>query len=86
MTDRPVPARIRPEAQTPSQESINAAWAAYYQAQAQQPVVTRPAKRTMHGLHAVLTFATCGLWLPVWLLAWILNELHPANRAKVEYR
>jgi len=79
MTGRPVP--------TPSQESINAAaWAAYYQAQAQQPVVTRPAKRTMHGLHAVLTFATCGLWLPVWLLAWILNELHPANRAKVEYR
>lgn len=50
------------------------------------PVVTRPAKRTHHGLHAVITLATCGVWLPVWMIAWAMNSWHPANRAKVEWK
>lgn len=26
-----------------------------------------------HGLHAVLTLVTCGLWAPVWFLVWVLT-------------
>ena len=28
---------------------------------------------TNHGLHLVLTFLTCGMWLPVWLIIVIAN-------------
>jgi hypothetical protein len=50
------------------------------------PVLMRPAKRTAHGVHAILTAATCGMWFPVWMFAWAMNSWHPANQAKVEYR
>ena len=26
-----------------------------------------------HGLHFTLTFFTCGLWLPIWILLWMLH-------------
>lgn len=36
----------------------------------QQNVVKAPFK---HGLHLVLDVVTCGLWLPIHLIAWALH-------------
>lgn len=26
-----------------------------------------------HGLHAIISLFTCGLWLPVWFIVWVLS-------------
>jgi hypothetical protein len=59
----------------------------YYQPIYHQPVpvAVRHEKPFPHGLHLIITLASCGIWLPVWLLAWALHAAHPANRAKVQY-
>ena len=28
-----------------------------------------------HMIHFVLTLLTCGLWLPVWVMLWLLSRL-----------
>jgi predicted RNA-binding Zn-ribbon protein involved in translation (DUF1610 family) len=28
-----------------------------------------------HGIHLLLTVLTCGLWLPVWILAWLIHAM-----------
>jgi len=27
-----------------------------------------------HGLHVILTVATCGLWSPMWLMHWVIRK------------
>lgn len=49
------------------------------------PVVVRPAQKFPHGIHVVLTLLSCGLWLPVYALHYLLHVMHPASKAKVEY-
>lgn len=31
-------------------------------------------RRCNHVLHATLTLLTCGLWAPVWLVAWLVDR------------
>lgn len=44
-----------------------------------QPVVAQPQRKTHHGMHAMMTVCTGGLWAPVWLAIWL------SNRAKVRH-
>lgn len=29
-----------------------------------------------HGMHAMISLFTCGLWLPIWFLAWLFSRKH----------
>ncbi|MDG4783265.1 hypothetical protein O7614_26750 [Micromonospora sp. WMMD961] len=29
-----------------------------------------------HGMHAMITLFTCGLWAPVWVIAWLFSRKH----------
>ncbi|SCG79481.1 hypothetical protein [Micromonospora humi] len=31
---------------------------------------------TRHGVHALISLFTCGAWLPVWFLVWVLTKKH----------
>lgn len=31
---------------------------------------------TRHGMHALISLFTCGAWLPVWFLVWLLTKKH----------
>ncbi|MEV0428921.1 hypothetical protein [Micromonospora sp. NPDC050495] len=31
---------------------------------------------TRHGMHAMISLFTCGLWLPVWFCAWLFTRKH----------
>ena len=33
-------------------------------------------RRCNHVLHAALTLFTCGLWAPVWFVAWLVSRQH----------
>lgn len=33
-----------------------------------------PPHPTNHVLHALLTFFTCGMWAPVWIICWAVNQ------------
>lgn len=33
-------------------------------------------RRCNHLLHGTLTIATCGLWAPIWFLAWLSSHQH----------
>ncbi len=35
------------------------------------PIVVRPA--FPHGLHLVLSLITCGMWLPIWLIHYLIS-------------
>ncbi|WP_410876372.1 hypothetical protein [Nocardia sp. A7] len=37
------------------------------------PIVVR--RGVNHGLHLVLTLATCGLWLPIWIIVAVLDAM-----------
>lgn len=38
------------------------------------PYPPQPRRRTRHGLHALLTIATGGLWAPVWIARTLINR------------
>ncbi|OKI43031.1 hypothetical protein [Micromonospora sp. CB01531] len=31
---------------------------------------------TRHSMHALISLFTCGAWLPVWFLVWLLTKKH----------
>jgi hypothetical protein len=48
-------------------------------------VVTQSPVDTNHTFHLIMTFVTCGLWLPVWALMAVLNSLS-TKRSVSHYR
>ena len=38
------------------------------------------ANETNHVLHVLITFMTCGLWAPVWMLLWELNNRYHCTK------
>ncbi|MEU8327323.1 hypothetical protein [Micromonospora sp. NPDC048839] len=31
---------------------------------------------TRHGMHAMITLFTCGMWAPVWFCVWLVTKKH----------
>jgi len=40
-------------------------------------VVVQSERRFPHGVHLVLTLLTCGFWLPIWLIHYLLHRMLP---------
>lgn len=62
---------LRAAALTPSQQVIVST---PVNVRTVQQVVT-PRRGFNHGVHLVLTIMTFGLWLPIWILAWLIHAL-----------
>lgn len=43
------------------------------QQQQQAVVVQGNEKRTSHAFHLIMSLITFGLWIPVWVLVWLIN-------------
>lgn len=49
--------------------------APHYQEHGQTTVIVNQAGAQFpHGIHLLLTFLTCGAWLPIWLIHWLISS------------
>lgn len=74
----PMPPAVQYPQQPPSMPPEVAQWFAqnggYPMMQQQQAVVVRgDGRRTSHAFHLIMSLITFGLWIPVWVIMWIVN-------------